>query len=727
MSCISLRRPDRWTAPLIALLGITGCKDVRTGQAQATESQNERADYVNWLEERSMLHHAGNQAELLDGAGEQWRNPFGEPQPKKVVKAHSVWLLHYPGSVITKPGESVIATLGDPALWDRLQEVGVDLLHTCPTKRAGGIVGRTYTPTIDGWFDRIASEVDPQLGTDEEYRRMVKVARERGAGIAGDLVPLHTGMGPDFRLAQLAHKDYDGIYTIVEIDPKDWSLLPEVTEEWDTALVPTEAAAELKTKGYIPGTIKSADAHPDARTWSGWSATGEVVGADGKKRRWVYLHVFKPAQPALNWSDPSYAARRLTIGDATHSIRHLGDRIVRLDAVPFLGIEPKEDEVATWYYMHPLSVTGTNDLAFAIRKLGGWSFQELNVPMEQYKEFARQGPDLGYDFFTRAQVLSPLLSEDARPLRLAHRMLLDFKIPQGTLIHDLQNHDEITFQLVDLGSRKNPLDLGGEKVTGEQLKERILKEMRARTAGDAAPYNRLYRPEQDGVATTFAGFIAAAIGIRNPYEATAEEVAQIQRAHLLVAHANAMQPGVFALASWDIVGALPIPEDRVADRTADGDYRWINRGGVDLMGANPKASTSAFGLPRAKALYGSLPEQLRSPDSFASQLKRMLAARKQYRIAEGEVIAVPDVENRGVAVLVMTLPSGELAVTALNYRHDKAAVNVNLGKVRGMSANQLRGKTAHDIIADRDVGSVASGGRLTLDLDGHSGRTVVLR
>src|SRR5215218_7383888 len=109
--------------------------------------------------------------------------------------------------------------------------------------------------------------------------------------------------------------------------------------------------------------------------------------------------------------------------------------------------------------------------------------------------------------------------------------------------------------------------------------------MRSKAAGDAAPYNHLYRPEKDGLATTFAGFAAPALGVKDPYAATPDQVKQIARGHLLLAGANA----------------------------------------------------SAFGLPRAKALYGPLPEQLKDPSSFASRLKAMLAARKKYRVAEGEL------------------------------------------------------------------------------------------
>src|SRR5829696_8061202 len=148
-------------------------------------------DYIRFLEERSMLFQADQLDELISGNGVQCRNDYGHPEPAELVKTASVWLLYYPGSVITKSGQSVIGAWADPEFWDAVRDVGIEALHTNPTQHAGGIRGREFTPTIDGWFDRISLDTDPQLGTEDEYRQMVRVAGERGAIIAGDLVPLH--------------------------------------------------------------------------------------------------------------------------------------------------------------------------------------------------------------------------------------------------------------------------------------------------------------------------------------------------------------------------------------------------------------------------------------------------------------------------------------------------------------------------------------------------------
>ncbi len=688
----------------------------------AVREKPEEAE-LRWLEERSMLQQARQAATTVSGRGAQWRHPYGKPRPREAVRQASVWLLDYPGSVIVRPGRSVLATWGDPPLWDALCDLGIDLLHTGPLNRAGGVEGTQYTPTLDGWFDRISLELDPAFGTEKEYARMVAVAAERRCTIGGDLVPLHTGTGPDFHLALRAYKDYPGLYAMVEIAPKDWGLLPDVSGAWKVAHVSKSSARELTRKGYLPGLINSNDAAPQAKTWSGWSASGEVRGADGKVRRWAYLHYFKPTQPTLNWLDPSFAAQRAIAGDVVRTVHQRRTRFVRLDAVPFLGIEPKPGTTETLHYQHPLSVASTDTLAFLVRKLGGWSFHELNVPLGALKKFTRDGPDLSYDFFTRAQCLDALLTGDAAPLRLSFRWLLEAGIQPVALVHDLQNHDEITYQLVEPEHRKGELlAVGKEKLTGKQLRERMLATMRAKVAGKAAPYNKLYRPERDGVATTFAGFVAPALGVSDPYRATAEQVRLIRRGHLLLAAANALQPGAFSLSSWDLVGALPVPEESVRRWAVDGDYRWVDRGGVDLMGASPQARTSAFGLPRAKSLYGPLPEQLKDPGSFASQLRRMLAARRKARLAEGELLAVPEPRHSALCVLVLRLPDRALAVTVLNFGRRAVEEELALGGLAGVPEAALRGGEWVDLLSGKRAGA----GRLTARVPALSGTTYVL-
>ncbi len=685
-------------------------------------------EYIGWLEKNSMLNQAREVSRTVSGLGAQWKHPYALPRPRDAVKSASVWVLGYPGGVITRPGESVIATWSNRDLWRAFREVGIDLLHTGPVKRSGGIRGREYTETIDGWFDRISLDIDPALGTEREYRELVRVASEHGGAIAGDLVPLHTGKGADFQLALRAFGEYPGMYTMVEIPGELWELLPVVDDPWGSVPVPRNTVEELTSRGYLPGLIDSADAVPHARELSGWDATGPIAGVDGKIRRWVYLHYFKPGQPTINWLDPSQAGPRAIAGDLVKTVKSLGARFVRLDAVPFLGIERRSGTARSWSYQHPLSVLGTNQLAFLTRKLGGFSFQELNVPLKELRQFTENGPDLSYDFFTRTQCVHSLLTGDAAPLRLAFRHLLEAGIQPVTLVHDLQNHDEFTYQLVELDFRGDEtLDLGGRKVLGRVLREQILREMRVKAAGPAAPHNLLYRAQEDGLATTMAGFIAACLGIRDPYHTTPEQREEIKRAHLLLSHANAMQPGVFSLSCWDLVGALPLARALVAERMSDGDYRWVNRGGVDLMGLAPQADRSAFGLPRAPSLYGSLPAQLADPDSFVSRLRQMLTARSKYQIALSELLDMPDVENASACLLVLRPPGlPRLVVTALNFGRLPVRETLDLSTIPGLKLEGLSGLPAINAVSGASENQVSDSGNLTVRLGPLEGKTIVI-
>lgn len=701
------------------IFAICSCsKPARSTTAKRSATWNSPA-YIEWLEKQSMLYNVGILSESVSGQGVQWRHQYAEPQTTELVSTASVWVLGYAGSMITRPNESVIQLWGDEGLWQAFSQIGVQLLHTGPVKEAGGIAGYKHTPTIDGWFDRISYNIDPKLGTEAQYKQIVQTAAQYHAIIAGDLIPLHTGKGSDFLLAVRDYKDYPGIYTMAEIRKEDWPLLPDVNDIWSSAPVSRQVIATLKEKGYVPGYINSNDAVANASVLSGWDATAQIVCSDGKVRRWVYLHYFKPGQPTLNWLDPSFNGPEIIAGDVVKTINDLGAKVVRLDAVPFLGIAPVKDSSMTWHYLQPLSPLATDYIAFLIRKLGGWSFQELNMSYKDIKAFTTEGPDLSYDFFTRTESLHALLTGDASLLHLDYNLMLEAGVDPMSLVHDMQNHDEITYQLVQLDAEGDKKFMyHGQMTSAKEIRSRVLEEMRKKADGENAPYNKLYRQAKDGIATTFAGFISAALGISDPYNATQVQVEQIKRGHLLLAAYNALQPGVFSFSGWDLVGALPLKAQQIEYLLTDNDYRWLDRGAVDLMGYNPKAEKSSWGLPRAEALYGPLPGQLKDPNSFASHLKHIIQVRRNYRIELYDVLAVPDVDNPGVFILVMRLPENQkIAITAINFGRSAVEEKIDLKKIKGLSTGSFSGHRIEDVLNGKTEKAIAEDETLTVNFD----------
>lgn len=683
----------------------------------AAVSQPQTADgpaYIRWLEDRSMLHQAQVVAERYSGSKEQWQHPYGVPQARAATSRASVWFTAYPASTIAAAqGISVLTTLADERLWRAFRAIGIQAVHTGPMKRSGGVKDLSFTPSVDGNFDRISLDIDPDFGTEPEYKALVAAARAHGAVVIGDVVPGHTGKGADFRLAERAYRDYPGLYHMVRVDPADWSLLPPVPAGHDSVNLSPATVDTLQSKGYIVGMLSSRIFYEPGVKESDWSATDIVRGVDGVQRRWVYLHYFKQGQPTLNWLDPSFAAQRLVVGDAVHEIGVLGDGGLRLDANGLLGIE-REANGRVWSEGHPLSVTANQLLADMVRKLGGFTFQELALPLDDLRTMSAGGPDLSYDFFTRPAYDHALLTGDAEFLRLVHQLMRKYEVDTAGLIHALQNHDELTMGIAHFGAHGDePFPFRGQQRTGREIRDTVRAEMYARLLNDRQPYNLKFG---DGVASTTATVVASTLGIRDINKLSKAQVEQIKKLHLLLAFYNAFQPGVFALSGWDLVGALTLPQDAVRERLADGDTRWINRGSYDLIGANPRAKQSSAGLPRTKALYGSLPEQLEKPDSFASQLARMLKARADMRLYAARLVDIPQVRSKGLFVLVHELPDkGGLEVTAINF----GATPIN--EAVAIPNTPANPKVSDALDSKLPAPTLGAGGQLPLQLPPYAG------
>ena len=86
-----------------------------------------------------MLHQSRLQAQQYGGQGRFWKRPYAEARPLAASAIAPVWVTTYPASIITPPGESVLATLGDARLWQVLSPIGIRALHAGPTKLSGGI------------------------------------------------------------------------------------------------------------------------------------------------------------------------------------------------------------------------------------------------------------------------------------------------------------------------------------------------------------------------------------------------------------------------------------------------------------------------------------------------------------------------------------------------------------------------------------------------------------
>lgn len=673
--------------------------------------------YVSWLVERSMLEDAKRYATLFSGQASMWQNPFANPDPRAAIEKASVWFTAYPISMITKPGASFLGTLGDEKLWAAFEAIGIDGLHTGPVKKAGGLVDWDYTPSVDGHFDRISNMIDEEFGTEEEFRAMCEVAAGHLGMVIDDIVPGHTGKGSDFRLAEMKVGDYPGVYHMVEIEPKDWHLLPAVTKG-DSINLDIEAEDQLAKHGYIIGRMQRVIFYEPGVKDTNWSVTAPVLGPDGVERRWVYLHYFKEGQPSINWLDPSFAGMRLVIGDALHSLGDLGSGALRLDANGFLGVEKSSEDSPAWSEGHPLSEAANQLIASMVRKVGGFTFQELNLTIDDIQSSAERGADLSYDFINRPAYHHALATGDTEFVRLTLNLSMEHRVEPASLVHALQNHDEMTYELVHFETlhAEDIFTFRSKQITGHELAVAVRQDLLDHLAGDAAPYNATFT--QNGIASTTATIIAASLDFTSVTNLTPEQVEQIKQAHLLLAMFNALQPGVFALSGWDLCGMLTLERKQVSQLLADGDTRWIHRAAYDLMDYRPHAHESLSKMPRGVSLYGALPAQLEDSSSFARRLAEILAIRKRYGIATAVQLDVPQVSNKAMLVMVHQLTDAE-HVTVLNFSAQPITGSVH-------SEHLVPGSVLVDMFTDQEVGEVDDLHTFPISLEAHEGKSLLV-
>ena len=338
-------------------------------------------------------------------------------------------------------------------------------------------------------------------------------AAEYEGTVIDDIVPGHTGKGADFRLAEMGYQDYPGIYHMVSIAPEDWGLLPDVPEGRDSVNLDADTEAVLERAGYIIGRLQRVIFYEPGIKETNWSVTRCVKGVDGVDRRWVYLHYFKEGQPSINWLDPSFSGMRLVIGDALHALADLGAGGLRLDANGFLGAEKSAEEEPAWSEGHPLSEAANHFIASMIRKMGGFSFQELNLSMDDIKTMGASGADLSYDFVNR-----PGLPPRARHRR--HRVPAADAEPRAGHGHrpgvagardaePRRAHARARALLHRPPRRLFPWR--GEQVRGGELAEEVRQTLNTRLTGVRAPYNRTFTT--NGIACTTATVIAATLGV----------------------------------------------------------------------------------------------------------------------------------------------------------------------------------------------------------------------
>ena len=395
-----------------------------------------------------MLADASTIATQFSGQGSMWQNPFAHPDPRAAIEKASVWFTAYPISMITKAGRRSSARSATPSCGRPSSDRGRGHPH-----RSGegvrrlvrlGLHARASTGTSTGSAPTSTRRSAPRTSS-------VRCARSPptyGGTVIDDIVPGHTGKGADFRLAEMKVARLSGHLPHGGDRPEGLAPAAAGGRGRDSANFDPATEDRLEKAGYIIGKLQRVIFFEEGVKETNWSATAPVPGPDGVERRWVYLHYFKEGQPSINWLDPTFAGMRLVIGDALHSLGDLGTGGLRLDANGFLGVE-KSGEGATGLVGGPSAVGGGEP----VHRQHGAQGRRVHLPGaephdQRHQEDPVRGADLSYDFVNRPAYHHAMATGDTEFLRLTLNLARDLGVEPVSLVHALQNHDEMTYELV---------------------------------------------------------------------------------------------------------------------------------------------------------------------------------------------------------------------------------------------------------------------------------------
>lgn len=632
-----------------------------TSVASANNGVLPRADpgYLQWLERQSMLGSTQELTAQVSGTDLIWRNSAAARRVPLLLSAAPSWLDVNPHTILA--GQPFWKALGLSAMPESLGQAGLNGLFVAPTGEKGDIWGshKMFTP---GGVNVTALRLDTTLGTEDDFEKTAVRLEKQNIQIGGELPPAATGLGPDFILQARHASRFDGLYAMMAVPQKDWDALPVTGDEWDCLPLRPQAVQNLVQRGLLPATL-SRDTLPWA-TPGGWAVTGEVRGADGQTRRWVYRYSGHALRPVLLWQDPSGQARRIF---SAAVIRHTGLQQqtlagLRLEALMGLDVPAQPGNAATgqsdglpkdlpkdlakglakglpaasWHVSAATlaeltpGLEALDALAREIHRYGGWAMQDDVLPPSLTRAVLDTAVDFTRDTITEPATAYALLSGDAAPLTRLLRSSLEQGVDHSRLVRGQKDVQSVDWRpLLDLPQ--------GRDMIG-----------RAQQLAKASP-------DDTTLWSTQAGLAALTLGLDATSAARPEHAAAMRRTVLLLLSFRVGLPGLTFVSPQDMTGALNLPQPPAGMPGSMGSVPlWDER-----LGATG-------GVPPAPLAFGALGRQWADRQSFAHELAALLRARRDAGLAGGRVVSIFSGPSGCVGVL-SALPGGGYWLLAANF------------------------------------------------------------
>ncbi len=630
------------------------------GQSTVVSTGARRADpgYVQYLERLSM---AGSQTELarvVSGSQLAWLRPAATPFPDPLLGLADTWLSVNPLVTLPETKRSVFGSFASPLYWQILGKARIGGVYFSPVSGSGALWAYNRRASARG-EDTIQYTFSEAAGPDEDYFRMLDAANTNRKLLGLELTPATTGLGPDFFLAARYHRQYSGIYCMVELPKKLWKSLPDVADQWRGEPLDQAHIALLARQHLLPPAMAQ-DFLPTGPE-GGWAVTGEIYGVDGLVRRWAYRYRHSPDRPILNWEDPSAGARRILSGSAIRNVGMLGSALVGMRLQGLYGLDAAAPGSPPAFSPSPADEAAIA-ISREVRRYGGWAWLKDDVPLSLVNDLMLEGPDFFQDhifspgvehaLLTGSTTLLERMVDDALVAGLDMRRFVHATIGEHGVSYRLPHLAEVATGNTD-ASVMSPVDAAA-------LRENTLKE-----AMNAVFSATLTSPRGDDkpplqnrhLYTTPAGLAALALGAGNALAVTGDMEPLVRDGHFLQVFIRAMLPGLLMISGQDMAGALPLSWYAMADSAEGWDITLTSRGAHAYTQGVPGSAATAMGVPRVKTVYSTPDVQLLGENSFLARLSEALAIRTSYNLANGALYGRFETTAPGCFAFAVIVPA----------------------------------------------------------------------
>lgn len=681
---------------IIAIFLICSCgKGTTVRLAVEDDDALRRADpgQAQWLAKQSMLGSSAELAEVVMGSNLSWLASSVAVAHSSLFPHADVWLEVDPTLLVTSGDQGAFGYLRTSAFWQVMKQNNIRGLYIAPIFSAGSSWSGTYY-TMDNYDDPVSFKFSDAAGTDSDYFALLQIANKNSAIIGTSIVPMATGIGPDFFLAARNMRNYPGIYCMAEVPQELWENLPEAKSEWDVKALGADQVKVLDSSGLLASIFVQEGL---LRLPGGWAATGEVRGLDGVLRRYVYRYYQTPRKAVVNWTDPSAAGRQIVSGSIVRTTGELGVAFSGVSFLALTGLTPYENSISGRAALEP-GLTAASDVGQEIRRYAGWSYNTDELTLAMLQEFMQQRVD-----FTRDSIMSTgaghaLVTGDAKLLRESIDALVEMNVDISRLVHCLPGSGGVNY--------KNGIP-GSRPAYDELLKfpgvSNLLKDGRLHASG--------------------AALAAIGSGHSAGDELSDADKLKIKKGHQTLAFFMAAQPGLFILPAHDAVGALP--DGWLANEVfSPGDQDGSPAGGVSLLGERKRMLISKRGIAASPALYNGLDIQNYEDGSFLKHIGKLASMREQTGVAGGRLLGRVLTSGKGVVVLATELPDNKGVLLAVsNFNQRASNENIRLSAIPG--GLNLKGGKAKDALSGQAL-SIADGA-IGVSLNGWDYRAILIQ